>query len=1061
VEPGSDSPSTSDPGSDALGRTGQRLIELLHKDLEGELQTVVAGRYRLGERLGHGAHGQVHRAVDALTGEAVAVKLLPPLIETDLVQLRGEIAALRLLRLPGVAHLFDEGVHHGRPFLVMELVEGAPFPGTLPEGATRWSWDVLREPTLRLLDTLGRVHAAGLVHRDLKPRNVLVTAAGRPVLLDFGLSVGRALADDSVLDSRALGTPAYAAPEQCRGEPVDARADLYALGVMLWEALAGRRPHAAPRVSGIIRERLGSVAEPVERYAPDVPRDVSELLGQLLEVDRDRRPRSAVEVAEALRGQLPAGHEVGPWVYVGRDGVLARLLAAARAGQPCLVCGPVGSGRTRLLREAAACLASEGREVAWCQPASRPFESLGALTKWLAGADPESLSDARRATLAAVRAALDQGVVLVADDLEQLDTWSREVLEKEGERGAVLASVEALLPGSALAGRAERIELSPLQEADLRGLFAGSDRLLHVHEDAARELWERTAGWPAAVDAELAAWTQAGLVEPVGARLAITRGAVDRLRGGLNVLPVPRSSYQPASELEGDVDELLAWVHLAWPNTGRDHLAMVSRRLAWLLDAELETLARAGAVRQLPDGRVRPLRPSRRIADAAWLESAKLDAHARLAAALPEGTPGRLYHLVAAAEHEGAAREAIAMGSALAREGRLGDAEAALAEGLHAARRLPADVLPERERDILRAWLLVVMGDVSATACDRLLYEMSRSARGDPQLLQAERLLRAQIAAYEVDGRRALAIVDSIAPMADLPLERMRQAMRVQAARSCPLADEQRVVDEACRWAKANVDDGNHASGDEWGGRLCYREGRFRDAATAQMRAAQVAPTVTGRLSALLNAASSMLEALDLEHCRAVAGRARDLARSCRHPLFEGRADWLMRAACYRAGVEQVPDVELVDALERVGSGAQAALAALTEAAIAWRLGDQALTIELADRAARNWTGNNKMSGIVLARALKAAATRGLVDQGIEPDELEPLCRQAISLARAEPVLGAQALALLSTAGAVIPDEGRRLMASLRADPSLAGRGEQRQVLTPDEIFAALEPPTG
>src|SRR5262245_43635789 len=111
MDPGAGDPSTSGPGSDPEARPGQRALDLLARDLQGELHETIAGRYVLGEPLGHGAHGTVHRAQDQLTGEPVAVKLLPPLIETDLVRLRGEIAALRLLRLPGVAHLYDEGSH--------------------------------------------------------------------------------------------------------------------------------------------------------------------------------------------------------------------------------------------------------------------------------------------------------------------------------------------------------------------------------------------------------------------------------------------------------------------------------------------------------------------------------------------------------------------------------------------------------------------------------------------------------------------------------------------------------------------------------------------------------------------------------------------------------------------------------------------------------------------------------------------------------------------------------------------------------------------------------------
>ncbi len=1047
-----DGETSSGPASDALERAGLRFMDLLHKDLEGELESVVAGRYRLGERLGHGAHGHVHRALDALTGETVAVKLLPPLIETDLVQLRSEIAALRLLRLPGVAHLFDEGVHHGRPFLVMELVDGAPFPGRLPEGATRWTWEALCEPTLLLLDTLARVHAAGLVHRDIKPRNVLVTPAGRPVLLDFGLTVGRALSDESAMDSRAMGTPAYAAPEQCRGEPVDARADLYALGVMLWEALAGRRPHAAPRVSGIIRERLGGVAEPVERYAAEVPKEVSELVGELLEVDRERRPRSAMDLSDRLCGRSPASTTLASLPLVGRDQPLASLLEAAAAGRPVLLVGPMGSGRTRLLQEAAARLEATGRRVAWCRPGSRPFESLDVLSEWLDQAEPDSLEAAQAVTARALHRALSAGVVLFADDLAELDDWTRRALDEGAAAGAVLASAHSTPPATDLAKWGQVVFLEALNDSDLRGLFAGSDRLLHVHDDAARELMERSAGVPASVVAELEAWVRTGLAERSGTRLAMTRSAIDRLRGGVPVLPIAPSASGPLRPLDDDIDELLGWIHLAWPNTERALLAAVSERAAWLLDAELDTLERAGAVRRLSDGRVRPLRPSRRLADASWVGEARQRAHGRLGAALPAGAAGRLFHLVAAGEHEAAARESLVVAAANGDDGRLGEAEVALAEGLRAARRLDGREARVREREILRAWLPVALSDVTAVACDRLLYEMSRSPWRDAELSLWERLVRSLVASYESDQERATSLVETLPPFADEGVERWRMAVRVHVMRHCSPADAERVIAEARAWAASTQEPEAASNVDMWEGLLRYRQGRFRDAAELHLRSARQTTRAAARLSALLNAAAALLEEPALVECEAVARQAAELAGRCRHPLFAGRAAWLERAAGYRRGAALVPDADLVGALETVGMLDQAALAALTEAAIAWRCAEHVLAQDLAGRAARHWTGAGRIQGMLISRALQAAAAHAAT--GAAPPADAPQL-QAQALAAALPEIGLQALALLAHAGAA-PVDARPLVERLRRDRAALDSSERLEVLSIAESLAAL-----
>jgi hypothetical protein len=737
----------------------------------------------------------------------------------------------------------------------------------LPAGAARWTWELLRAPALALLDTLARVHAAGLVHRDLKPRNVLVTPAGRPVLLDFGLTVGRALADDSVADASALGTPAYAAPEQVRGDPVDARADLYSLGVMLWEALAGRRPHESSRVSGILRSRLAGPVESIARAAPEVPRDVAEVVDALLEVEREARPRSAIDVAERLCGEAADSH----------------------GGLP-------------------------------------------------------------------------------------------------------------------LAGREAGNE--PLTPAALRELFAGNDRLLHVHEDAADELWERTAGVPASVAAELEGWRRAGLVEPAGAKLMISRAAVDRLRGGLDVLPA--GSATSSSSLSPDLDELLALLHVAWPSTTPALLARLVESASAPLESALEQLRGLGAARQLADGRWRALRISPRLGDAAWRRAAREGAQAELAAALAPGERGRLHHLLACGDDAGASEEALVLARIHLREGRLGDAEAALGEGLRAARRLAGVTGRDFEVALFREWLPVAMGAATPVSADRMLYEVGRSLWRTPHLVPLERLVRAAITASDGDGARALKLATEMPPFADGEAERWRQGLRVRAARQCRLAIEERVVAEACAWAGPA---GALASAREWEGRLRYRQERFRDAATALLEAADAASTVTHRLSALLNAASALLELPALDEAEELAARAGELAAHCRLPLFEGRAVWLQRTAAYRRCAPLEPDVELVEATEAVGSGSQSALAAMNEAAVAWRAGRNDVAAQLAARAGRNTLGAGPRAVWLLVRSLECVAT------GRAPgaDEGRRMLEEASTTA---PLLvGFQVLSLLSRVG--------------------------------------------
>ena len=262
--------------------------------------TVLVGRYRLDVLLGVGGFGEVWSAVvedsHTPTGappERVAIKLLPALSDKDLIRVRREVAALRWARLPGVVRMLDDGLLGHDYFIVMEQVTGEPFPGRrvpLP-------WPQVREPALALLEILARVHHSGLIHRDLKPQNILVDEAGVPTLLDLGIAAGRALSEG--FESRAF-TPAYAAPEQIRREECDERADLYAIGVMLYEALTGTLPHAPH-----LRLEATGPLPPPPLDIPGLSPDVRALLRRLLSPDPADRPASALEVIAAMGGQLP------------------------------------------------------------------------------------------------------------------------------------------------------------------------------------------------------------------------------------------------------------------------------------------------------------------------------------------------------------------------------------------------------------------------------------------------------------------------------------------------------------------------------------------------------------------------------------------------------------------------------------------------------------------------------------------------------------------------------------------------------------------------------------
>ena len=207
---------------------------------------LVAGRYRLGELLGRGGMAEVYAAHDERLQRSVAVKLLrPELAARDDVRLRFEVEARAAAGLahPNVVGVYDTGEDEGLPFIVMERLPGETLADRIAAGPVDPAW--LRERALEVLSALGAAHSAGIVHRDVKPGNILLASDGHAKMADFGIakSIER-LPDEVELTGTNLlvGTPAYVAPERMAGNPATPASDIYSLGVVLYEALAGGRP---------------------------------------------------------------------------------------------------------------------------------------------------------------------------------------------------------------------------------------------------------------------------------------------------------------------------------------------------------------------------------------------------------------------------------------------------------------------------------------------------------------------------------------------------------------------------------------------------------------------------------------------------------------------------------------------------------------------------------------------------------------------------------------------------------------------------------------------------
>ena len=272
------------------------------------LGRVIDGRFRIDERIGAGGMGVVYRARQLNVDRDVALKLLKPervKDEAAAAAFLREAKTISALRSPHTVTLIDMGSFDDRGlFIAMELLEGQ----TLRQRLAAQALSV--DETVRVLDqvalSLAEAHASGIVHRDLKPLNVmLVRTHGRPVakVLDFGLAV-LAGSDDAPL----AGTPQYLAPELVSGEKPTARADVYALGVMMFEMLVGRAPFAADSTEALLRAHLEQEPPSLASAAPDldVPEAVHQLLARCLAKPKALRPKDAAAFRNDLRDAFGA-----------------------------------------------------------------------------------------------------------------------------------------------------------------------------------------------------------------------------------------------------------------------------------------------------------------------------------------------------------------------------------------------------------------------------------------------------------------------------------------------------------------------------------------------------------------------------------------------------------------------------------------------------------------------------------------------------------------------------------------------------------------------------------
>lgn len=592
-----------------------------------------------------------------------------------------------------------------------------------------------------------------------------------------------------------------------------------------------------------------------------------------------------------------------------------------------------------------------------------------------------------------------------------------------------------------------------LSEEQLRDLFSGPNRLLHLPEDAARVVYARTAGEMTQVDRELDAWVRAGIGRWNGTRISILRDTLEELHAGLVVAPTGDVPIG-ATRLTQQEWTTVAWIALAVPHA---HIDLISHAMdVDLVDlqSEVQSLVRRGVLRELPDNHYEPiLWPD---INELWAPDMQRRAHRDLAAEMPKGAPGRLLHLLRSVEQidrrgvTEIVREVNAAARQYAMQGHVARAALLLCEGVRALR--TAREVRESDRyDLFATWVEIALAENTEMALDRLLYELSRPGLQGDRLDQLKSLVRAGLAAT-TSSERALVEANAVPPFEDPGLERRRQGVRIVAARRAALEVEEAVMAEVVAWAATSYDRADRARVANWLGRLRYRQGRFDEAAESHATAFHGEEWPVAKLWTRIFEGTSLLEAFRFEDAKRAANEALALARHCRHAVCEGRAEWLLRTIAYRQGLldEGPADLELVEAASWIGAADVEAMICLCEAAVASRSRQRRLARELAERAYRTWRPTTERIGAILCGAL-------FVSQGgsISESQRDTLIESAKTCFL--PGVGIQALALLVSGGTHISYD-ETLVLSLVATVPKKHWSQRMDILSVDEAMEVLSP---
>jgi hypothetical protein len=319
---------------------------------------IAGGKYQIVRVLGEGGMGAVYKALQPAMKRMVALKLIRPEMVTKpdaVARFHKEMMVTARVEHPNTIRVYDFGNDNGQLYLAMEFLAGASLHQAIDSAGQLDVARLVRIGT-QVANALGAIHGHGIVHRDLKPDNVmLLDSFGERdfvKVLDFGIAK---VLDEQVrltATGKPIGTPTYMAPEQAMGLAVDARTDLYALGVMLYRMASGRLPFDAPMTGSMLLAHAHEIPTPILTVVPDLPPTLATLIMQLLEKDPDARPASAAEVVARLSSLRGAGRRQPMTPRARWLAALAAVVVTVAVGAYAVVLRPADRGETAATSDA-------------------------------------------------------------------------------------------------------------------------------------------------------------------------------------------------------------------------------------------------------------------------------------------------------------------------------------------------------------------------------------------------------------------------------------------------------------------------------------------------------------------------------------------------------------------------------------------------------------------------------------------------------------------------------------------------------------------------------------